>query len=80
MRIIYLKSLSIAIVSLIAIIALVGLIIFILVEAGDKSNSVGECPATHESYDLLSESKLGNYSQFAVAVDNSECSTVGRFS
>lgn len=73
---------------------MIGLIIFIFIEAGggkaseSKANETntdsglsggGDCSAIgHETYNLTRDAKLGNYSRFAVAADNRECSTIGK--
>ena len=36
------------------------------------------CGSSHETYQINTSSILGQYSQAAVAVDNAECSTIGR--
>ena len=62
----------------IALLALLALVIFIAVENSDSSNSKDECIGAHESYGMRSGPELRKYSKFAVAVDNKECSAVGK--
>ncbi|CAF3354897.1 unnamed protein product [Rotaria sp. Silwood2] len=43
-----------------------------------KSSKNGECGSKHESYKIVGSSKLGKYNRAAVAVDNEECSRIGK--
>jgi hypothetical protein len=44
----------------------------------NKSSSSEICGSSHESYSIAGQSKLGKYSRAAVAVDNEECSKIGK--
>jgi len=43
-----------------------------------KSSESETCGSDHESYEIKGSSKLGKYSRAAVAVDNEECSRIGK--
>ena len=43
-----------------------------------KSSESEECGSSHESYEIKGSSKLGKYSRAVVAVDNEECSRIGK--
>ncbi len=43
-----------------------------------SSSSSENCGSSHKSYEVKGSSKLGKYSLAAVAVDNEECSRIGR--
>ncbi|CAF1527772.1 unnamed protein product, partial [Rotaria sordida] len=43
-----------------------------------KSSINDECESKHESYKIVGSSKLGKYNRAAVAVDNEECSRIGK--
>lgn len=64
------------------LLALAGLITFLVIDS-NKSNPVvevlEECGTAHEGYNLTSLALIGNYTQYAVAVDNPVCSTIGRW-
>lgn len=56
-----------------------GLIVFIAVTATvPKKVETEECDTAHEGYGLTQAAKLGNYSSFAVAADDKDCSTIGK--
>jgi len=43
-----------------------------------KSSESENCGSDHESYEIKGSSKLGKYARAAVAVDNEECSRIGK--
>ncbi len=60
---------------------IIGGIIFVLKKSendSNKSSSSEICGSSHESYSIVGQSKLGKYSRAAVAVDNEECSKIGK--
>jgi hypothetical protein len=53
--------------------------IFIIIKLDLIKNSDSEnCGSDHEAYEVKGSSKLGKYSRAAVAVDNEECSRIGK--
>jgi gamma-glutamyltranspeptidase/glutathione hydrolase/leukotriene-C4 hydrolase len=60
---------------------IIGGIVFVLKKSesdSNKSSSSEICGSSHESYSIVGQSKLGKYSRAAVAVDNEECSKIGK--
>ncbi|CAF4311079.1 unnamed protein product, partial [Rotaria sp. Silwood2] len=64
----------------ISVLAIIGVTTGLVLGLRRSSLNVEEevCGAGHETYTINGSSILGKYSRAAVAVDNSECSTVGR--
>jgi gamma-glutamyltranspeptidase len=51
----------------------------IIIKIDKIKSSINEnCSSDHESYEIKGTSKLGKYNRAAVAVDNSECSKIGK--
>jgi gamma-glutamyltranspeptidase len=44
----------------------------------EKSLNKDSCSSNHESYQITGSSKLGQYNRAAVAVDNEQCSQIGK--
>ncbi|CAF5006637.1 unnamed protein product, partial [Rotaria sp. Silwood1] len=68
------------ILTAVSVLAVVGVIIGLALGLRRPSPNAEEevCGAGHETYTINGSSILGKYSRAAVAVDNGECSTVGR--
>ncbi|CAF3967088.1 unnamed protein product, partial [Rotaria sordida] len=68
---------TIAVISILAVVGVIIGLVFGLRKPFSRTDK-GVCGVGHETYTINGSSILGKYSRAAVAVDNSECSKVGR--
>jgi hypothetical protein len=69
------------VVCLVTAAAILGLIVLMAVEINSARPKLNKsrCGISHEAYGkLMANSRLGNYSKYAVAVDSVYCATVGK--